>query len=359
MAESSDEACPKITSVSKKRLTELDALRGLAAICVVLYHYCHRYKAKYEVSDITLLHDFWWGCYGVQIFFILSGFVIYLSLERTKHLRDFVASRFTRLYPTYWAGMIVTLIVIKGLSLPGWNLTWSEIAANTTMFQTFMGQPHVDGAYWSLTEELKFYGLMGLFSSIGLISRPLAICLIWLLTAALAYATQSLCTGNIELVAKIVSVLISVSYCYWFTTGIGLYKLHQDPKDKQGYNILLASAAYALLISGRPALFAICVAIFWICVFLRPTILRLAPLGFLGAISYPLYVVHQNVGYCILFLVRERIGFLPAVAMALITVILLAYIIHTRIEKPSGSYLKERYRRWRDSEKILNKQVVS
>jgi peptidoglycan/LPS O-acetylase OafA/YrhL len=80
------------------RLLELDVFRGLAALAVVLFHYTTVYERTYDHHD-EMLFDFSLGHYGVQLFFIISGFVIFMTLNRTKSALDFVVSRFSRLYP--------------------------------------------------------------------------------------------------------------------------------------------------------------------------------------------------------------------------------------------------------------------
>jgi len=82
------------------RIQELDSLRGIAAVAVVLYHFTYRFGELYEFQtpppfQVTL------GQYGVQLFFIISGFVIFMTLNRTRRPLDFVVSRFSRLHPTY------------------------------------------------------------------------------------------------------------------------------------------------------------------------------------------------------------------------------------------------------------------
>ena len=81
------------------RLTELDSLRGIAAMAVVLFHYTTRFTELYghtapPVFSVPLGH------LGVNLFFMISGFVIFMTLERTLTSRDFIISRFSRLNRT-------------------------------------------------------------------------------------------------------------------------------------------------------------------------------------------------------------------------------------------------------------------
>src|SRR5262245_55208370 len=81
------------------RFLELDVLRGLAAMTVVFFHFSRHGTRYFEAYPF----DFWPGEFGVHLFFTISGFVIYFTLERSRTVGDFLFSRFSRLYPAYWA----------------------------------------------------------------------------------------------------------------------------------------------------------------------------------------------------------------------------------------------------------------
>lgn len=135
------------------RLLYLDALRGIAALLVVLTHLLE-----------PLFGDWWlfrqWldpGKLGVLWFFMISGMVIPGSLGPQGGVRRFVVSRFLRLYPAYWLSLLLYLAMLKlnGLPVPG----WPQIAANLTMMQLALGHPDVIGLYWTLFIEWVFYGV--------------------------------------------------------------------------------------------------------------------------------------------------------------------------------------------------------
>ena len=93
-------------SKDKVRFYELDLLRFFAAMAVVLYHYLFRgQQGDYIPVRFTNLEDYaQYGYLGVNLFFMISGFVISLSAE-SRTARQFVISRVVRLYPAFWAGL--------------------------------------------------------------------------------------------------------------------------------------------------------------------------------------------------------------------------------------------------------------
>jgi len=96
----------------KKRLKELDSLRGLTTILVVFYHYTFRYNQLYPHNS-CFPFAFYYGKYGAQAFFIISGFVIFMSLTKIEKPINFIVHRFIRLYPTFWFCVIFTYIMVS------------------------------------------------------------------------------------------------------------------------------------------------------------------------------------------------------------------------------------------------------
>ena len=84
--------------INKSRITELDGLRGIAAILVVLYHYTTRFSLKFNNDILSNITFFKYGHYGVQLFFVISGFVIFMSINKINSPFEFVYKRFIRFF---------------------------------------------------------------------------------------------------------------------------------------------------------------------------------------------------------------------------------------------------------------------
>ena len=127
------------------RLDFLDNLRGIAALAVFLSHAGHKVSPAFR----TYLEPYFnLGSWGVVLFFLCSGFILPLSLERQGSLGRFWVRRFFRLYPLYWIN--VAIIAMIGQGEPGMVLSGPPtqsiriFLANLTMFQAFMGFPHLE-----------------------------------------------------------------------------------------------------------------------------------------------------------------------------------------------------------------------
>src|SRR5580692_12667601 len=97
------------------RIEELDSLRGIAAMAVVVNHYTH--WGPYVARRVPY---FWWGLQGVDLFFVISGFVILMTASHGT-LRDFVISRASRLFPGYWFCALFSYLLLRlhdGISIP-------------------------------------------------------------------------------------------------------------------------------------------------------------------------------------------------------------------------------------------------
>lgn len=151
---------PEFKNKKAKRLIELDSLRGIACIGVMLFHYTFYYEQNWKHSQKPLVL-FEYGRYGVELFFMLSGFVIFMSLNN-KSVQDFFVLRFWRLFPTYWVAIvfifIISQIVVLSPEVPvHGRISFLELLANFTMIPTIFSLRYVDSSHWTLGFELLFY----------------------------------------------------------------------------------------------------------------------------------------------------------------------------------------------------------
>lgn len=132
-----------LQSPKAERLRQIDALRGLAVSAVLLFHFCYL-NNPHGMTPFKAS----WGHYGVELFFIISGFVIYMTLSRSPDVVQFAISRISRLYPAYWAGVKLTSLVAQFDTHPPGPLS---VAANLSMMHFFVDARSIDNSYWTLS----------------------------------------------------------------------------------------------------------------------------------------------------------------------------------------------------------------
>jgi peptidoglycan/LPS O-acetylase OafA/YrhL len=150
---------------TEKRLVHLDALRGIAAMLVVIDHFVERTPLNAS-PFFTYLNL---GQMGVVIFFVLSGMVIPYSLKADSSLLGFATSRIFRLYPAYWFS--IALAVLSNHFFLSTTTSLRDILINMTMLQSLFSTSNLFGVYWTLIIELAFYIFCALLSGAGLLKK--------------------------------------------------------------------------------------------------------------------------------------------------------------------------------------------
>ena len=147
-------------------LQSIQALRGVAALLVLFFH-THLIVSKGEYLGQTPMGGvFAVGSAGVDIFFVLSGFIIMhahsADISRPGNLKRYLYRRWSRVYPVYWiylTGVIALLLAGFG-SFPA-PLDASYLASAYTLVRTSPEPPPLSVA-WSLYHEVLFYGVFAL-----------------------------------------------------------------------------------------------------------------------------------------------------------------------------------------------------
>ena len=331
----------------RRRLVEVDALRGAAALSVMLFHYTTHFTELYRPEqDVTVFFPD--GNYGVRLFFVISGFVIFMSLEKTTKSMDFVVSRFSRLFPTYWAAICITFVVTHLLGLPGRLVGIGTAFGNVPMLHGFLGVHHVDSVYWTLEVELLFYcGMLLLYLVRGL--SKIHFVLLVLLGIRLIYVVTDHPFG-VELSGFIFRLTI-LRYIPWFALGISIYLVtNRHSTGAWRWPAITATSAIATLFVTESPFIATLGVGFAVLVFLAArgtlAVLRHRVLVWLGAISYPLYLLHQNIGYSVQLQLRAA-GFSAdtSVLLAIGGSLILATALSLAIERPVMAWIRAVYKR--------------
>lgn len=335
----------------RRRLDELDALRGIGAIAVVIYHYTTRFHEKFPDAG-HVPFDFIGGDYRVLLFFAISGFAIFFTLDRIRDAADFVANRAVRLFPAYWTAMLLTLAVEHLGHVTSLYVPTVAVIANISMLEGFVFLPAVDGAYWTLTVEIGFY---------------VSIMLLWLvrgkhgagegtgirrLEPALAgwLGIKWLLFFWPDMPERIVMLLV-LRYVPFFIIGMLSYRIWTGQRTWREQAPYFALVLLTIGVIETPDLLAaggLLVLCFWAMLRGYLRFLCVAPLLWLGGISYSLYLVHENIGFVIMLKASAMgfdpwVGFITALAVALG----LGVLLNRTVERPAARWLSARWKRWR------------
>lgn len=283
---------------AEHRLAFLDALRGLAAGAVILQHAGLILSAGYASFALSV---FDLGNFGVMLFFLCSGFIIPISLERQGSLRTFWIRRFFRLFPLYWFCIAADLLLGY---LSGWARYPAAffahpaafILANLTMFQSSLGFSDILGPAWTLSFEMVFYLIVSVQFRLGLSKYTVQMAVGVLLSALLVEGLVPLAFG-VQLPNGIMS--------FYGTMFVGavLYRYSIGELRRATLWRVLALALFTEVATLLGDMRAEPVWIHWVTARLLAYAVFVAALTFrerfaprflcaLGLISYSLYLVH-------------------------------------------------------------------
>ncbi|MFJ8387771.1 acyltransferase family protein [Streptomyces sp. NPDC094438] len=341
------------------RLAAVDGLRLLAAAAVAAYHYLGTPTPRFwgEAYDLPqaapLLHAVsGYGWLGVEAFFLISGFVICMSCwGRTP--AQFAVSRIARLFPLYWA--VVLIIVVMGTvtvlagQRSGAPTDLRTTLGNLTMIPSPLGLDFTAGVAWTLWVEARFYLLMGALLLIGLTyRRVIAFGFLWLVLASIGR----------ELHSTVLDEFLLSQYAGLFVAGIALYLMHRFEPNLLLWLLAGFAWCYTLTVlddrvavhagSNWAASAAVLTGFFVLLTLAGPGPLRhlqWRSLVFAGALTYPFYLVHQSLGIPVtrgILKTAPGLGLLPSIALGLLFSLLLAAALNHLVDRKLAHLLRHR-----------------
>ena len=353
----------------RERLVFANQLRGLAALSVLISHFAGVFWGMRDFiglstssppiegatpAVVVALSNPWfnYGPFGVGIFFLLSGLVIPLSLDR--HTRaSFMAARVLRIYPTFLVALLIEMAVLHA-SAAYWHRPFPfsnwQIAENALLIHTSLGQPVIDLVNWTLCIEMKFYLLMALFAPQIRSGRSLPL---FCLAGAILAAHFAVSRGLLGLAMPNGPGFWQASsyealFLIFMFIGV-LFSFHHRRQLSTPW--LLASVTTLFMIfsvcwplssigSQFPVAwfnYAYAGALFSVFYCLRSYAQAFFPLDFLASISFPLYLIHAMVGFALLkwLMIGWHWTYSLAVSLTFVSVVLLATVLHMTIERPT------------------------
>ncbi|MGO2820691.1 MAG: acyltransferase family protein [Brachybacterium tyrofermentans] len=312
----------------RRRVEIIDYLRLIAAFSVVAFHYLYNGIENGKLSSLEhepIAQIAQYGYLGVNLFFMISGYVILASVTG-KSAHQFAVGRALRLYPAFWVALLITTAFSLVIGGHGMGISVPEFLANLTMVPELLDQPLVDGVYWTLLYEIQFYVLVFLLvlfrqgHRLEMLMPAWAILMLYLTVAAPEMTSSAPYLGG---------------YFVWFAAGAIIASIAES--GWSAYKAVGLLAAYlpishfelSLLTGLKTVVFLVPLVV------LIPAVrqLRLPGSKTAGALTYPLYLLHAHIGYMLLSTFATEQNKWVVYPVVVLLVVALAYALHVTVER--------------------------
>lgn len=314
---------------------QIEGLRGVAIMLVVIYHLIDRFQQIYLNREIVIMN--FWGSFGVTIFLIISGcFAVNIDSKAITLNEAWYALKkfFLRLWPAYAICICLTFILTHIAELPLRTYNLKELLLNLLVINHVINVPYIDGAHWYLTVLISMFLVVLVLKIFGIQSCPFVYC-VWIAIASIigCFYNNSFLFGG----------CFTACYC----VGIAIRALlNVDNQSKFSWYLVLIEAFLATLMTRG----MICTVemifgglMVLLCLYDKLNFLNNVICIWIGKISYSLYLIHQNVGFWIEYQLMKKMNeyHLFFALIAIVVVVLLAVIIFYFIERPARSIIKK------------------
>lgn len=347
------------------RVETLDLLRLFAVIAVALFHF--GFHGPTGLAETYVAVPQWsgfarYGYLGVQLFFVISGFVIAYSAEG-RTASQFVIARISRLYPAFVVCMTLTFLVTLLFGAAYFEETPRQWLANLMVAAPTWHQPYVDSVYWTLILEMIFYAWIGVLIAIGLFPKHIIkVVAFWLLISLINEAWMS---------SYVLRKVLLTDQSGFFSCGVLLFEICRGRRDVGTYLLFSTAAVVAVeqavknvdgwrILTGQTldpvtvgmlSIGIIGVAI----VAVRFGRLPLPPrlVMALGGMTYPAYLLHQMIGYVAFLRFRALVPAVPLFALIACGLGTLSWLVWKYVDRPGQRFARaaltrlfERVVRW-------------
>lgn len=330
-----------LTLNSKQYFHTLDFLRGLAALMVVLFHYSNGMLPT--ISDQQVSEVLSYGKYGVQIFFVISGFIIPYSMENRNYTqKNFFRNllrRFLRIDPPSYVAMMLSISLyytvvaiagrgINGIEWPGLSLL--SVFANLTYTVPFLDTDWFNPVFWTLAIELQFYIIIGVVLPLFKAKKHLSNLTILCVMLALGFVRYHW----------------FFQYSSFFVLGLLVFLVKKKELNLYYFLVFLLLTFFSCYLQRGFSEFAfglvtfIAIACNWS--------INTKISTFLGMISYSLYIIHPICGPAIEMVAKRLVDLTifienKSLFLVLYTVlaILCAWVFYLIVEKPFLNFSKK------------------
>ena len=332
------------TNVPARRIAALDGLRGLSILLVLFYHSYSRWgdilpwAASYR--DCMVFEH---GGSGVNLFFIISGFVIFMTLHTCETFGGFIYRRWLRLFPA----MCIATALIYGSA--GWlaerpvgAVTWRDTLPGLLFVDSWMvnkllpvDSKVIEGAFWSIFVEVKFYVIFGALYFVTRRGVILALSFLFFGTLLCTHAPFGI-PHTSDAVTFTLTKVLSLHHMGWFLIGALLYHaLYLQSVRSLVFSAFVVPFATVANSGESRDVFLVCAVLYIVFVgalFNKKIAGFFSSRFFLfwGVISYPLYLIHQNMMVALTIKTHDTFEAIPGMITpipGMILVVIVAYAI--------------------------------
>ena len=335
----------------QNRINSLDFLRGVASLAVAWFHLCTFHYTSPDGRYYQLLRSTGtYGWLGVEVFFVISGFVIPYSLNRAGYQLQsyprFILKRIVRLDPPYLVSIILILLLDfayaaysgRPFVIEGQPVSLVRVLLHLGYLNMFFNHAWLNPAFWTLAIEFQYYLMIGLgFPLVNSRNRIIR----WAVLAL--FASGGFFVGGHGLLPDGAPYGPFIfTFSFMFLLGIVTFQRHSKLIGAAEYAILITAALIGTWLTvGLPAMAAGLFAVVAINFYNKRQVIT----KFLGDISYSLYLLHWPVGHLTLSLVGSKLlgatsdgARIAVIFFALAVCLVSSYLLYLLVERPAQQW---------------------
>lgn len=292
----------------KSKNLQIEGLRGVAMLLVLCFHYFYTFPHDYVQGNnpFRILLTDYWGEIGVCFFLLISGY--FMVPKRKVDGISYLISRLKKVWPLYFISITIVFLLTRLISLPNRTVSLINYLLNIPFINGYIGKPYVDHAHWYLTTLVGAIVVFSFIINLKPKARHIFYCVWIIILIGLYYFDSS--NSALHLARSGLYVFLGKDYSLVIIVGAIIADFDSKTIDKYGVIALVLATIAKLLLGSISKMIELPLVFlfFYLCVHSKLNFMNNPIFKWLGRISYPTYLIHQNVGYIFILLLVESFG---------------------------------------------------